>query len=203
MHGGRGAMLLTLAFLAGKLLRSITSRRAHIKGMMSILSILALSLLLMALNGERPVAEYLSGLWRAISFFYTPEAGWSLQIVGGRGGDDGKYSQAADFISSAPIAGYGVMALWDAAVHPHNIFLEVCLQFGVPIGFAFSLFVMLKAHRLFSELREFPAVWVLFCLCGVYLFLSGSYLRTPLFWFFLGLQINSCSLTKLRDEVKK
>ena len=186
-HGGRGAFLLMLLYAAIWVFKNFSlSFFLSYRFFIALISLTFFSYILNIFISSF-LEENTGNFFRAISFFYSPDSGYGLNIAGGRGEADGHYAKAITAIGESPVFGYGPMLLWDKVVHPHNIILEIFLQYGIPLGsivIVFLCFMLMSATRIIDTS---PILLVLICFLIVYLMISGSYLRTPLFWFLLSI----------------
>lgn len=129
-----------------------------------------------------------AGWQRATSFIDSPENGF-LDLEGGGSGRSLIYREAVNGILESPLIGYGPFGHWEKVIHPHNLFFDMALQFGVPAAFfiitgvSFALFsILFKARGLRVE-----QIWlfVLFAYPSISLMVSFSYLHLALFWYCL------------------
>ena len=110
------------------------------------------------------------------------------------------YDKVVDYIIyDKSNIGYGffydrVILGMDVSSYCHNLFYEVCLDFGIYIGGALLiLFFGAVIVNMFKYRKsEASSLYLaLFCSCVVQLFFSLSYLKSVLFWFFVGVTISS------------
>lgn len=109
-----------------------------------------------------------------------------------------------ELIGDSPLFGYGIggdrivlaqaMGVYGGSYgyYAHNVFLEWIMQFGVPFGFCISCAV---CGLIFSSVIKggSDAKAILLCLMGIGffpLFVSGSYIGSPLFFMLLGVSVN-------------
>jgi O-antigen ligase len=184
LNGGRGAFLLLLSYivLGGywfAFARGLT-RRTLLRGIASLLVVPAT-----VFGAGRIVSsnEFLSnGLTRAIGFIDF--SGENIINWDGTAGRDDVYQAALNAIAEAPLLGYGVFGSWSGETSPHNIFLDLALQFGLPLS---ALLVIIFVFRLpggraiDKPVRRWILVVSLYPF--VLLMFSGSYLRFSAFWF--------------------
>ena len=186
-HGGRGALLLMLIYAAIWVYKNFSLSFFLSHRFLIVLILLTFYIYILNIFISSFLEENIGGFFRAISLFYSSDYGYGLNIAGGRGEADGHYAKAIAGIGESPLFGYGPMLLWDKVVHPHNIILEIFLQYGIPLG---SLVIVFLCYMLISAIRvidKSPILLVLICFLIIYLMISGSYLRTPLFWFLLSI----------------
>ncbi len=89
--------------------------------------------------------------------------------------------------------------------YPHNIFLELLVQFGIPIGTVLigALFALLGIQPLLIKSVEKKRVFLLFLFIGLLpLFVSASYLNSVNFYLLLGFSLNSMKFRyKTRERI--
>lgn len=90
--------------------------------------------------------------------------------------------------------------------YPHNIFIELLLQFGVIIGFAFILYIIwhLFISVFKSNLKFRVDVICIFIGIGFFpLLFSGSYVNSPLFFALMGFCLNKEHLSINKNDTKE
>lgn len=98
--------------------------------------------------------------------------------------------------------GYGLAADRSLAsgLYAHNLCVELLVEFGVFIGGAIIIFLIIQIIRAFKVAKEYWNIckmfFVLFCVGFVKLFISGSYLTDPYFFALLGVAIATNQLKK-------
>ncbi len=115
-------------------------------------------------------------------------------------GRDLIWESTIDLIKERPIFGWGISAgirklstglyITDTFVYPHNIFLELNLNYGIVIGTLFSLIMVLSPlHLIKSSINtSTKQLFILFYSVGlISLLFSGQYLTSPNFFAFLAL----------------
>ncbi len=89
--------------------------------------------------------------------------------------------------------------------YPHNIFLELLVQFGIPIGTILigALVALLGIQPLLIKSVEKKRVFLLFLFVGLLpLFVSASYLNSVNFYLLLGFSLNSMKFRyKTRERI--
>jgi len=128
-----------------------------------------------------------SGSERIFGFIYNwIDNGFDLGV--GTSKRDIVYLRAFDQISENYITGLGPFSAWTIGNHPHNLFLDVLLQYGVLLGgiiiVALLIFLLLTLLKLRGATRSFFALLILFPI--VQLQFSSSYLKSQLLFFALG-----------------
>jgi len=92
------------------------------------------------------------------------------------------YIESLELILDKPIFGYGVLGerSYFEGNYPHNIFLEIILHFGVFIGGAILIYILIGSIKKFIYLRDqrFYFFLLIFCMSIVHLSLSGTYLNS-------------------------
>lgn len=114
----------------------------------------------------------------------------SGELVSHTSGREEIYKVAEKMIIQSPILGYGIYGARPAlgGVFPHNIALEIWLDFGVFLGTLFILALLICTFRAYfksdPENRRFFSMITIASV--VPLFVSGSYIMDYNFFFFLG-----------------
>lgn len=119
-------------------------------------------------------------------------------------------------IKSRPLLGWGlgggIMALdrgltayYDVSTYPHNLYLEMMLDFGIPIGLGLSLWLLfspLKLKRLPAKWCEFRYLFIIFYAVGnVALWFSSQYFRTYAFFVFVALLLRLRHFVRWREAL--
>lgn len=89
-----------------------------------------------------------------------------------------------------------------AGSYPHNIFIEVLLQFGLIAGSLMIIWLLWIIYRgiLKNKNKDTKDIVVIFLAIGFFpLFFSGSYLQFGLFFLFLGLSVNALRNARITD----
>lgn len=110
------------------------------------------------------------------------------------------YDLVADYIKiDSGHIGYGlfydrVLLGMDTSSYAHNIFYEITLNFGIYIGIIILFVLGAIFVRNIIKTKGTPTcamIFAFFCFCVIELFFSSSYLRSSLFWLFIGLMIST------------
>ena len=190
LPGGRGAFLLVVVYTIwciGIILRRtrVQKIKKTIKPVTLFFSLAILSFVLIFLffNISKYLETLVSGFERAISFFDFHTM--SLDFEGGSSERGPIYEHAMTMIAEQPLTGYGPYGYLyiDLAPYPHNIILEVLLQYGVVIGATFMFFLFICELRFIIK-AEFLQIGISFYVY-VNLMFSGSYTSNSYFWFLL------------------
>ena len=91
-------------------------------------------------------------------------------------------------IKEKPIFGWGICGeLSYSNVYPHNLFIELCVDYGLILGaLIIGLFVFSLLRKLISTCFSDNAIITLMCLGFIPLVFSTSYLEYPFFWVLFG-----------------
>lgn len=106
------------------------------------------------------------------------------------------YKQAIQVIFDNPfgIGLFGYLKKIDGATigyYPHNIFIEIALNWGIIIFLIFILFSLYFFYRFLKikDKRYRNFIWI-FCLLNMNLLVSNSYMKYQFFWLFLAISLN-------------
>ena len=108
-------------------------------------------------------------------------------------------------ISEKPILGYGFLGdrSFQNGGYPHNFVLEIWCHFGVLLG---SIIILLLIHnyiKMFKNRKENRILYImLFSVSYVKLMLSGTYPIEGMFFFLLGLSMNSFLNQQINESPK-
>jgi len=178
--GGRGAFVVLVAYLLLYYKESFLS----LKNSLFIIFFILASY--MVLDGEF-LDFILSGFERIFGFIYNwLDNGFDLSV--GTSKRDIVYFRAFDQISENYIVGLGPFSSWTIGNHPHNLFLDVLLQYGVFLGSVIVMALLLLPLLILLKLRgvtkSFFILLILFPI--VQLQFSSGYLKSQLLFFALG-----------------
>lgn len=99
--------------------------------------------------------------------------------------------------------GYGIAS--DSSLiggYPHNIFWELLFDYGYFLGIVlFAFLIIALVIFIFSKGRNVNLIFV--CLGFVPLFLSGTYLTEPPFWFLIGMMLKGYKRGRICIEKRK
>lgn len=192
LPGGRGAFVLLGVYLlwgGGILLRRLNQIKFKkvFNPVHFFIGIIIFTVVLFFIFNS--LYEYIDiliqGFSRAISFidFQT----MSLDLEGGSSGRGPIYRLALDKIAQRPITGYGIygyLYIDGLGLYPHNIILEIFLQYGILIGFAIIVLLIVSELRFLKEKNDFILLGICFYVY-VSLMFSGSYTSNSFFWLLL------------------
>lgn len=193
---GRGAFLLMLAyFLYAGYVILFTSDKITKKVIIKIFTggVVALGMLVVFLSFFWQQDFVQSGYKRVTAFISSD----GIDLETGSSGRDRVYSIALDYIYEKPIIGYGPFGVRDKAIHAHNVFLELWLQFGVIILFLLPF----TLSFFFKRLKTIDAdcrIWIIFLLLYpiINIQFSSAYTTFSGLWFVLGLIFLSTSINR-------
>ena len=133
-----------------------------------------------------------SGISRTIRLLQTNQIGYDADRFP-------VFKYYIDIIRESPFVGKGLAASWNYSSYPHNIFIEFCLAFGVPIGIFLSIMLVLSWYRGIrqtdSTLRRLAQVFVA---GNISILWSGSFLMSPTFFVCLALCMKGTKRNRLR-----
>jgi O-antigen ligase len=206
LNGGRGAFILLIVY-AVIIFYWIVIKRGITK--QTIFRVFTLSLII-------PFFSYLvyqgiiqnnfleQGFRRATQFIELAISPESTDFYTASSGRDIVYETAIQGISESPIFGYGSFEHWEKVIHPHNIFLDLSLQYGVLFSgiLIFGLLIWsLRSRKLWDTQKVFFSIILIYSL--VNLMFSGGYFFHSFFWFALVSYLNhSNSYASLRSNRK-
>ena len=187
MEGGRGAFILMVIY-CGILFFWMANKHGMTRRGMIRYAAVALSLPIIISFAMYKVMHdplLLSGFNRAVAYIGNSNGGL-INMEGGSSGRDVVYSIDLKGIADSPWVGYGAFGVWDKVIMPHDLFLDLLLQFGVPIALILTVSVSLILWQKFKPLTT-EKVWllILFLYPMIMLLFSGEYLATSVFWFCL------------------
>jgi len=191
--GSRGPLVVVMIFLIILFVNKIIKFRNKSQFLISMSLVTLLFLLIININN---IIIYLTNILsnrgitsRTISTILDP----SSVFLSGR---DTVYSYTLDYINKRPILGYGVwgdrkvLSSIDQA-YPHNIFLEILMQYGIIIGSLILITLLgLIFYRFLKGSNNKEKYFFAFSLGFLPLLVSGSYLTSYDFWLFLAIFIN-------------
>lgn len=183
--GGRGAFILLITYILLTFLSVFMSKnntftsKEFFNIFIRLLVVISLFISFFSFFLENDFIQ--SGFSRATQFISSDG---SIDIKEGSSGRDYVYQQAISYISERPLIGYGPFGFLDKTIQPHNLFLEILLQFG-SIGFVFFLlllvFLAIIAIKNWSVYNYWAFALLLYPL--VMIMFSGSYMHTSEFIF--------------------
>lgn len=198
--GARGPFVVALVYLAIKMLSSgerVSLKRAVVTAIVAVFGIFIL------VNGNfilYALSDLLGQFGGSGRFLAKISQTGSLFTSVGR---DSLYPTVVGLISESPIFGYGIgndrveiaSSLGSTNIfgyYPHNIFLEIILQFGIPLGTILLVALVILLIRAFRLVQGFEREWLLiFVTLGFMpLLFSSSYLDSPLFFALLAAAVN-------------
>lgn len=180
--GGRGAFILMITYSLISLFASkgnIFSHKELFNLFTRLFAVFSLLIVFLSFFWERDFVQ--SGFNRATQFISSDGV---VDIEEGSSGRDFVYVEAIKYISERPLIGYGPFNFREQAISPHNLFLEVSLQFGIMGLVIFLLMLIVVAFNAINN-RSIYTYWVLVLLLYplVMLMFSGSYMHSAEFIF--------------------
>jgi O-antigen ligase len=192
LGGGRGAFLLVIIYSFSALKFLSTNRKNLILYVFSFLTLVAIFIIYLSFNED----SIFNRFGRLFSYINSDTY---IDLENGSSGRDTIYKLSLDSFLKSPIFGYGPFGVWSKVGMPHNIFLELILQYGILAFFMIFYFLYyfiynsklkkLPFYNWFIHLSFFPIIMLMF---------SGSYMHLSIFWFvfsyFLIQKKYSCTL---------
>jgi len=185
INGGRGAFILLTIYALLTIVWILPKGRLDFKALYRLFSVFfVLTISIFAIYKIILNNSFVAiGFYRAVSFIELQNRDL-VNIESGSGGRDQVYVNAVRKIAASPLFGYGAFDHWNKTCRPHNIFLDLTLQFGIPIA---VFFVFIFGSRFLHILTSIDSIksWFLVILTypSVYLMFSGSYLKESILWF--------------------
>ena len=188
INGGRGAFVLLVLYTALILYWVVTNGgwtwAGILRFMVAIFSASIAAGLVIDMVTTDPILS--AGWSRAVEFIGSADDGL-IDLVGGSSGRDRVYEIAIKLIGESPWYGYGAFSHWEKATHPHNIFLDLALQFGLPIAISIVMFATILLFLCARRFRVLATeqMWLLFLSLYpiINLMVSSGYFRSSVFWF--------------------
>lgn len=187
LNGGRGAFILLAFYILLVTYWIATKNGMTPRGLLrfsAVLIFLPIGLGL-ALHEILQNPILVKGFNRATAFIGSDD-GALIDLEGGSSGRHHVYTVALQSSAESPWIGYGGFGHWEKVIQPHNLFLDLALQFGVPIAllliFTVGALILTRLKRMNTEkvwlltLSFYPLINLMF---------SSGYLRSVLFWFIL------------------
>lgn len=207
LPGGRGAFVLLFAYTfwcLGIIIKDGNEFRLKktIKPTTLIISFLFFAVVLYFLftNITDYLDVFVSGFERAISFFDFSTM--SLDFENGSSDRGPIYEYALAKIAERPMTGYGIYGYLyiGLAPYPHNIILEILLQYGIVLGLPLLVMLVVLELRLFRR-DNFLQLCISFYVFVMLMF-SGSYTANSYFWFLLAFALSDMLEVKNNSKIK-
>lgn len=198
--GSRGPLLCLGAFLFISILFNI-QKVSIVKRMIIIVCLFILMICIFSQEIIQSISNFLLKLGiysRTFSLFINK----NITSLTGR---EFVYQKSLEMIYNNPIFGYGVAA--EAKYFegfPHNIILELCINFGVIVGLFIIVYIgysFIKSVFITCSYKRYLSI--IFFSCGfISLLVSSSYLEKQEFWIFLAIAMSTqhLRLRKVRQK---
>ena len=171
-YGGRGAGLVVFVFFIYSILKYI--KFINLKKII-LFAIIVISL---TIAYEYFVADefglyFLNGIDRFLTIIDQ----------NGLGNRNKPWLTSIELIKDKPILGYGIFN-YSNYIHPHNIFLQIILQFGIFFGFLINIILLGKLYLTskYQNLFNYDMYNILIIYTLTYLLFSSNYLISNFFW---------------------
>lgn len=186
INGGRGAFILLTIYASIVVYWLFFSRiRSYAGAAVATFAMMAVPVLGYGLINWLGQDAILGAGYRRAVAFIGGDGGSIINLAEGSSGRDRVYEIAWQGILDAPMMGYGVFGAWNRVIQPHNLILDLWLQWGVPFGtlvlIAVFFFVGKAALKNKNDIDAFLIFLGLYPLIN--LMVSGGYLLNPLLWF--------------------
>lgn len=203
--GGRGGFVLLCLYFLFFVFYIVFRKRVRLTAMSPIqigliIFFIIIGIVVLIVYFDTVKGFLQSGITRALEFIDFSNMTINMAGTSGR---DLVYSNAIKIIREHPIFGIGIYgynydSVWPQ--YPHNIILELLMQYGIPLGVVLVILLayveislVLSKEYLMKGLSFFPVVNLMF---------SGSYTSNVLFWFVVMWFIASKVKTRTRKLSK-
>lgn len=185
LPGGRGGFVLGVAYFLFIVFSQITRGRLIILFRVLLLVVFLATVIGIIWPLLMQNDLFVRGFSRATQFISTSgRINWA-----GTSGRDVIYQNALHLIKESPVIGYGIFGMFGIiSNYPHNLLLEILLQGGViflVVAVCIFLLFTRKLQYMKRQDKSNGILAVLFLYPIVMLMFSGTYLKTPQFWFVL------------------
>lgn len=185
--GSRGTFLMLLFYFAYLLAREMKWRNIRLSQILLLLAIAFCIFFGDIIIGWLQNVLFSMGLEsRTLSWLFQTDSNL------GTSGRDVLYKKSLEAIGVQPFFGYG---LWGDRVllnnmYVHNLFLELCIDFGVVVGVFVSTYIVISFFRALFVRGSAQNISIL-AIYGMFpLMMTGSYLSNTHFWLALGIVLS-------------
>lgn len=201
--GARGPLVCLIMFIILKAVRNMQTIKQKI-GIIAVLSFLAIYILIFGLDG---ILLQIRDLFISVNLNTRSVDALLNKTMLNDEARNNLMHISLKIISDSPFWGIGLgrdrLAIANMYLsnkddfqgwYPHNLFLEIFVQFGIIMGIAIICLLIYLLYRglKFSRCPAAANVFEIYCACGVFpLLFSGSYLLEPLFFATVALSINT------------
>ena len=194
IYGTRGPILINIIYFALGIYFLLTIKK---NSSTKLFYLIAFFIVIFIISSDAvliPMALRLSRFFRRYGFSTRIFDYFLVGEITDSNGRDELSVRIIEAIKENPIFGYGIMS--DRVIagnYVHNIALEFFCDFGIFLGIVLLgiiFFMVIKALFITRKHRHFYFILMISCLTLVKLWLSGSYLIEPFFFFMLGLCVN-------------
>jgi O-antigen ligase len=180
LGAGRGAFLLIIIYTFSIFILNIKNKKLIYIYILCICTLIFILLYYLSFNED----SIFNRFGRIFSYINGDSI---IDIENGSSGRDKLYQVAIDAILKSPIIGYGPFSVWSSVGMPHNIILEIFLQYGIfAIILLFLIIFVILRNRDNYNIIHYKWIKSLALFPLVMLFFSGSYMHLSIFWFVLG-----------------
>lgn len=198
MLGSRGPMLSIVIFCITMVIMDFIYNPRKVKSMAFLFS--GLTVAAIGNFFIKDIAGFLYQYLRSVGIYNRNLyilATSDIDLLAGR---SPLYDLSIQKVLENPFFGNGIAGdrLFLEGNYPHNIFLEIVVQFGIPLGIIMVLtmvFLMVKALFLNSDETQRNLAVLFFGVGVVQLLVSASYLTSVNFWLFMTISICSLNLS--------
>lgn len=180
LGAGRGAFLLIIIYTFSVFILNVKNRKLVYIYILSICILILLLFYYLSFNED----SIFNRFGRIFSYINGDSI---IDIENGSSGRDKLFQVAIEAILKSPIFGYGPFSVWSTVGMPHNIILEIFLQYGIfAIVILFLIIYIILRNRNTYNILHYKWIKNLALFPLVMLLFSASYMHVAIFWFVLG-----------------
>lgn len=193
IHGSRGALVCVLVFVCLKIITSNADSRRK-----TVLVLLSISIFVMLYIAFKSYATAIYAILQKLGIDgRTIRMLFSGDFSSHDGGRYELWDKTISLIKENPLAGWGMSGAvnellsvgYYGAAYPHQLFLDLVMSFGIPIGLVLSIILVWKLRYVFipkqSDFRDL--IQIMTSISFVSLMFTGTFFTNFQFYLLLGL----------------
>ena len=192
-HGSRGALLCAAVFYVVKIFANVSGVKRYIY---SFLILMVFGVLYFTIQ-NLGITIY----WFLAAHGYASRT-WRLLLLGNFLAHDSGRNELWEItwncIKMKPLQGWGIRGAVNQMAHPypHQLFLDLMLSFGVPIGGLLSILAIRPGFHIFKVQRGYHKDLLIILMCAglISLMFSGTVFTSYYYFLFFGLGLSKHSL---------